>query len=238
MIQYSPAANLIEQATQGIPGWSSQEQLLTLFTLAFSSANLNGDILELGAWCGRSAVALGLAAKLSGKGKVYSVDLFPEKSDWFRNSDGSYSFAVTVGDRKLTAYDEQTVWEEPYLRDIAPVYARNERILDVYNATVESARLGDWVEPHKGDLVDFAACAPHDLALRLAFVDGDHCYAAVTRDIEIIERYLLPGGWICFDDAFSTYDGVNEAIQKHVIDSGRYECTQQITRKLFVARRR
>jgi hypothetical protein len=31
---------------------------------------------------------------------------------------------------------------------------------------------------------------------------------------------------------------VDDAIQKHVIDSGRYEACQQITRKLFAARRR
>jgi hypothetical protein len=49
---------------------------------------------------------------------------------------------------------------------------------------------------------------------------------------------LLPGGWICFDDAFSHYDGVNRAIQDKVINSGRYELCQQMTRKLFVARRR
>ena len=63
-------------------------------------------------------------------------------------------------------------------------------------------------------------------------------YAAVAKDIEIVERYLLPGGWICFDDAFSSYDGVNEAIQKNIIDSGRYQCCQQITRKCFIAQRR
>jgi predicted O-methyltransferase YrrM len=94
------------------------------------------------------------------------------------------------------------------------------------------------VTPYRADLEKFAATAPQNLALRLVFIDGDHSYAAVAKDIEIVERYLLPGGWICFDDAFSSYDGVNEAIRKHIIDSGRYQCCQQITRKCFIAQRR
>lgn len=238
MIQTTPITTLIEQATQDIPGWSPQDQLLSLFTLAFSSADLPGDILELGSWCGRSAVALGMAAKLSGKGKVHCVDLFPEKNDWYQNADGTYSFSVTVDDRKVGAYGEQTVWAEPYLRDIAPVYERYAGTLDAFNSTMLSNHLTDWVKPFKGDLLKFASNAPQGFSVRLAFVDGDHSYSAVAKDIEIVERYLLPGGWICFDDAFSSYDGVNEAIQKSIIDSGRYQCCQQVTRKLFIAQRR
>jgi len=235
--QTTPITTLLERATEDIPGWSPQDQLLSLFTLALSSTELKGDVLELGSWCGRSAVALGMAAKLSGKSKVYCVDLFPEKGDWFKNADGTYSFAVTIDGRKVGAYGEQTVWAEPYLRDIAPVYERFSGILEAFNSAIQANGLLDWVRPIKGDLFSFAATAPRDLALRMAFIDGDHSYSAVATDIEIIERFLLPGGWICFDDAFSSYDGVDEAIRKHVIDSGRYRCCQQLTRKFFVAQR-
>lgn len=238
MIQTTPITALIEQATQDIPGWSPQDQLLSLFTLAFSSANLPGDILELGSWCGRSAVALGMAAKLSGKGMVHCVDLFPEKDDWYRNADGTYSFSVTIDGKKYGAYDEQTVWTEPYLRDIAPMYERFSGTLDAFNIAMKANSLTDCVTPYRADLEMFATNVPQGFALRLAFIDGDHSYTAVASDIEIVERYLLPGGWICFDDAFSSYNGVNEAIQKNIIDSGRYQCYQQITRKCFIAQRR
>jgi predicted O-methyltransferase YrrM len=238
VIQTTPITALIEQATQDIPGWSPQDQLLSLFTLAFSSANLPGDILELGSWCGRSAVALGMAAKLSGKGMVHCVDLFPEKDDWYRNADGTYSFSVTIDGKKYGAYDEQTVWTEPYLRDIAPMYERFSGTLDAFNIAMKANSLTDCVTPYRADLEMFATNVPQGFALRLAFIDGDHSYTAVASDIEIVERYLLPGGWICFDDAFSSYNGVNEAIQKNIIDSGRYQCYQQITRKCFIAQRR
>lgn len=232
-----PIALQIEEAVKDIPGWSSLDQLLSLFTLAFSSAHLQGDILELGSWCGRSAVALGLAARLTGNTKVHCVDLFPEKADWYQNEDGTYSFAVTFDGRKVGAYGEQTVWAEPYLRDIAPVYERFSGTKAAFNFAMENNCLTDSVSTCKGDLAKFAAMAPSDLALRMAFIDGDHSYAAVADDIAIVEKFLLPGGWICFDDAFSSYPGVNEAIQKHIIDSGRYRCSQQLTRKFFVAQR-
>lgn len=232
-----PIATQIEEAVKDIPGWSPIDQLLSLFTLALSSSHLQGDILELGSWCGRSAVALGMAARLTGDTKVHCVDLFPEKTDWYQNADGTYSFAVFVDGRKVGAYGEQTVWKEPYLRDIAPVYERFAGTRAAFDSAIAANGLSDRVMPFKGDLLSFSKNQESPLALRMGFIDGDHSYAAVAEDIAVVEKYLLPGGWICFDDAFSSYDGVNEAIQRHVIDSGRYRCCQQLTRKFFVAQR-
>lgn len=238
MSQTTPVATLIEEATKDIPGWSPLDQLLTLFTLAYTSADLPGDILELGSWCGRSAVALGMAAKLSGKTKVYCVDLFPEKNDWFRNKDGTYSFAVNINGRVVGAYGEQTVWAEPYERDISPVYERFAGIFDAFSTSMSNNGLSDLVVPIKGDLTSFSKVAPEGFQVRLAFIDGDHSFEAVSNDIALVERFLLPGGWICFDDAFSSYSGVDRAIETHILASGRYEYCQQMNRKLFVARRR
>jgi len=238
MIQTTPVATLIEDAAKDIPGWSPQDQLLSLFTLAFSSANLEGDILELGSWCGRSALALGLAVKLSGKGKVHCVDLFPEKNDWYQNADGTYSFSVTIDGKEYGAYGDQTVWAEPFLRDIAPMYERFSGTLEAFNIAMVANGLTECVIPYRANLEKFINLAPKELALRLAFIDGDHSYKAIAKDIEIVERFLLPGGWICFDDAFSSYEGVNEAIQKHIIGSGCYQNCQQLTRKFFVAQRK
>jgi hypothetical protein len=52
-----------------------------------------------------------------------------------------------------------------------------------------------------------------------------------------IETVLPPGGSICLDNAFSCYDGVNCANEDKIVGSGRYELCQQMTRKLFVAKR-
>lgn len=233
-----PITTQIEEAVKDIPGWSPIDQLLTLFTLAYTSANLDGDVLELGSWCGRSAVALGMAVKLSSKARVHCVDLFPEKNDWFKNADGTYSFAVTIDDRVVGAYGEPSVWAEPFEKDIAPVYERFSGTLEAFNASVASNDLQSVVTPIKGDLISFISTASPSFKLRMAFIDGDHSYDAVANDIKLVEQFLVPGGWICFDDAFSSYPGVDEAIRKYIIESGKYEHFQQMTRKLFVARRR
>lgn len=232
-----PITTQIEEAVKDIPGWSPIDQLLSLFTLAFSSSHLQGDILELGSWCGRSAVALGMAARLTENTKVHCVDLFPEKSDWYQNADGTYSFSVALNGQTYGAYQDQTVWEEPFLRDIATMYERWPGTMDAFNHFVEVNGLSDCVIPYKNDLKAFVAEAPADIRLRLAFIDGDHSFDAVCTDIEIVERILTPGGWICFDDAFSSYEGVNQAIQKMILGSGKYRLCQQLTRKFFAAQK-
>lgn len=230
-------ATRIEEVVTKVPGWSPIDQLLTLFILGFTSAHIEGDILELGAWCGRSSVVLGMTAKRTGNTKVYSVDLFPEKKDWSMNADGTYSFSVEIDGRKIRAYHEQTVWPEPFERDIVPVYEKYNGIWDAFQNSVHSNNLEDVVIPVKGDLQIFRAKAPENLKVRLAFIDGDHGYEAVKNDIQIAEQYLVPGGWICFDDAFSTYQGVNRAIEEMIINNDKYANCQQLTRKMFAAQR-
>lgn len=72
----------------------------------------------------------------------------------------------------------------------------------------------------------------------MAFIDGDYSYDSVAKNIEIVREFLVPGGWICFGDAFSTYKGGGQAIEEFVINSRLFHQCQQLTRKLFVARRR
>lgn len=236
MNQTTPIIASLERSVKEVPGWTPIDQLYSLFLLAVSNANLKGDILELGSWCGRSAIALGLAARLMKETKVICVDLFPEKSDWYENKDGSYSFKVTIGNKVFDAYNEQTVWKEPFERDIIPVYQRNESLMETFRQCVASQSLDDIVTPFRGDLELFAKEGPRDFKCKLAFVDGDHSYDAVCADIERVERYMVPGGWICFDDAFSSYTGVNEAITSKIISNPRYALGQQLTRKFFAAR--
>jgi predicted O-methyltransferase YrrM len=234
----NPIFGQIERLVEGVPGWSPNDQLFSLFLLAYTS-EAEGDILELGAWCGRSTSALALAASKIGNVSVHCVDLFPEKNDWRKNADGTYSFTVRIGDRLLGAYEEQTVWAEPYERDIAPLYERHNGVLDIFNQTMKRNGFADIVRPWKGDLLHFMQHAPKGFRCRLAFIDGDHSYDAVCRDIEYVEHYLSEGGWLCFDDAFSVYEGVDRAITERIIGRPEmYECGIQLTRKLYVAKRR
>lgn len=231
-----PLINQIETVANTIPGWTPIDQLFTLYSLSIASASVGGDIIEIGSWCGRSAAILALAARATPGTRVVAIDLFPAKDDWSQNADGSYSFKVKLPQvGEIGGYQEQTVWQEPFERDIAPIYAKYNSVYDVFTESMEKHGLSELVEAHRGD-ASVISNLPN-LKVRLAFIDGDHSYEAVCQDIAQVEKVLLPGGWICFDDAFSHYDGVNRAIEDKIIGSGRYTLCQQMTRKLFVAQR-
>lgn len=232
-----PVTDRIARISAATPGWTPPDQLLALHMLAIMTAPLGGDVLEIGSWCGRSTSVLGHACAASDAGIVHAVDLFPSRADWVQNADGTYSIRDS---RNLvssySAYTDQTVWAEPFLRDIAPIYERSPELLDVFNETIAREGLVGRVRPFRGTAIQWAASLAEPVSLRLAFIDGDHGYDAVRADIETVERRLLPGGWIAFDDAFSHYEGVNRAISDAVIANRRYSCAHQISRKFFAAR--
>ena len=111
-----------------------------------------------------------------------------------------------------------------------------DSVFDVFKESIARYELDALVSAHRGDssLIEQMS----DMQVRLAFIDGDHSYEAVCQDIRNVERVLVKGGWICFDDAFSHYDGVNQAIQDLIINNSEYELCQQMTRKFFIARRK
>jgi predicted O-methyltransferase YrrM len=233
----TPIINQIEQKVKDIPGWSPLDQLYTLFNLAYLTADMEGDIVEIGSWCGRSAVVLGMAAQLAGNTRVHCVDLFPAKDNWRRNADGSYSFLVEIDGITYGGYQDQTVWAEPFERDILPLYEKNHSLLEIFAQTVAEHQLQDVVVTHIGDSTRFVSSMAETFKCKLAFIDGDHGYKAVCRDIDNVERFLVAGGWICFDDAFASYDSVNRAIEESIINNPVYDMCQQMTRKCFIARK-
>jgi hypothetical protein len=233
-----PIINQIENIVQDIPGWSPIDQLYSLFNLVYLTSDLPGDIVEIGSWCGRSSAVLATAARLVGSIKVHCIDLFPEKNDWKQNEDGSYSFETRINGRAFGGYQEQTVWQEPFEKDIAPLYENYNGILDIFEEVMTRLDLQDIVEVYREDSFVCKRLAERKIRCKLAFLDGDHSYAAVCQDIRHVEEILVNGGWICFDDAFSSYEGVNQAINELIIDSPVYELQQQMTRKFFVARKR
>lgn len=231
-----PATAVIAHVIETVQGWTPADQLLALHMLAMTTSHLGGDIMEIGSWCGRSTAVLGHAVNNSGVGHVWAIDLFPKSQDWTTNSDGSHSFTVELdGAETIGGYQDQTVWDEPFQRDIVTVYQRDKSLLDIFCSNMKAEKLDSVVTPFRGTGKMFAEHSSN-LRIRLAFLDGDHSYEAVCQDIDAAEQFLIPGGWIAFDDAFSVYDGVDAAIRERIISSDRYESSHQISRKCFAAR--
>lgn len=227
----------VEALVDGVPGWSPTDELYTLSMLAHATAHLSGDIVEVGSWFGRSAIVLGAAARET-HGTVHCIDLFPERDDWRRNADGTYSFSVDIDGRRFDGYQEQTVWAEPFEAQLKPLYDRCPAVFAEFQANVRARGLEHVVRPHRGTAATFAASVPAGFRARLLFIDGDHGYRAVAEDIDHLAPLVEPGGWVCFDDAFSSYKGVDRAITERIIENPAFDLARQMTRKCFVARRR
>lgn len=232
----TPLAAEIEALVDGVPGWSPLDELFTLAVLARATAGLPGDIVEVGSWLGRSAIVLAAAVRETG-GHVYCVDLFPGRDDWRRNTDGTYSCVVEIDGRRHGGYEEQTVWADPFHAQLAPRYDETPDILAGFRDNLQARGLDAYVSTHRGTTETFLAARHTALRARLIFVDGDHGYQAVRADIDRLLPCLVPGGWICFDDAGSGYAGVDRAIAECVTGNPLFDVTRQMTRKCFAARR-
>lgn len=232
----TPLVSEIESLVEGVHGWSPIDQLFTLSTLAHATSHLKGDIVEVGSWFGRSALVLGAAARDT-HGLVHCIDPFPDRTDWTQNADGSYSFEVELDGRRHAGYQQQTVWRGPFESQMAPVYDESPSVYDGFMQNVRSRGLEHVVRPHRGTTRTFVDQLTADFQCRLLFLDGDHGYEAVADDITLLTPLLVPGGWICFDDAFSSYPGVNRAIVEFIVKSGDFDIKRQMTRKCFTARK-
>lgn len=233
-----PVMTSIEELVSTIPGWSPIDQLYTLSVLIHSNFNISGDILEIGSWCGRSSVVLAMSAKMTNTKRVVCVDLFPNKNDWKQNSDGTYSLNVTINGKRYGANVDQTIWEEPFKNNILPVYKDNDNLSEIFLNNIKKFGYDDIITALRGNSFDIKKNIGLDFKCKFAFIDGDHDYEAVCYDIMNVDKYLVSGAWICFDDAFSSFKGVDRAIQNLIINNPRYYCCQQLTRKLFVAKRK
>lgn len=232
----TPLVSELEALVDGVPGWSPLDQLYTLSLLVHATAHLPGDVVEVGSWFGRSAIALGAAARDT-HGVVHCIDPFPALDDWRQNPDGTYSFEVEIDGRRHVSYREQTVWCAPFERDLAPAYATSPSVLDGFRRNIRQRGLDAVVTPHRGTTETFVAQLAPGFQARLLFLDGDHGETAVADDITRLTPLLVEGGWICFDDAFTVYEGVDRAIRRFVLDSPEFDVTRQLTRKCFAARK-
>jgi Methyltransferase domain len=233
-----PLVDRIETAVKEIPGWTPIDQLCVLSTLGLATASLPGDFVEIGSWCGRSAVVLGLGAKFIGGTKVHCVDLFPERQDWHRCPDGTYDFAVEIAGQRHQACKQITMWADVFEQQVCPVYETYGSPLLCLKRQLGRFDLTSTVSIHRGTSATWAAAVDPTFRCKLAFVDGDHDYDEVCKDIGVLKDKLVPGGWICFDDAFSCYGGVDAAIRDLILPDPDFDLAQQMTRKFFVARKR
>jgi MMP 1-O-methyltransferase len=134
----------------------------------------HGPVLEVGTYCGKSALYLGAAAREVG-GVVFTVD----------HHHGSE--------------ENQAGWEH---HDPSLVDPRTGRMdtLPHFRATIEDAGLGDVVVAVVGASATVAA--HWRTPLSLLFIDGGHGEAPAHADYDGWARWVQPDGLLCIHDVF------------------------------------
>jgi predicted O-methyltransferase YrrM len=137
-------------------------------------AGSRGPLLEIGTYCGKSAIYLGAAARERGT-VLYTVD-------HHRGSE-----------------ENQAGWEH---HDARLVDARTGRMdtLPWFRRTMEDAGLEDAVVAVIGSSPTVAANWATPLGL--VFVDGGHAFDVAVTDYEGWARFVVPGGLLVFHDVF------------------------------------
>ena len=190
------AQRLAEEAR----GFMPAEEGLALFEAALTlEPGLIGPLLEVGSYCGKSALYLGAAAQAEGR-VLFCVD-------HHRGSE-----------------ENQPGWEwhEPDLVD--PAVGKMDT-LPIFRKTIHDAGLEGTVIAVVGDSPTVAAAWGTPLAL--LFIDGGHGEEPARLDFERWTPHLVPGGTFCIHDVFpDPVDGGRppyEQIYLPALASGRFE---------------
>lgn len=160
-------------AARGAKGFMPDDEGLALVAAALDGAAA-GPLLEIGTYCGKSAVYLGAAARAAG------------------------TVAFTV-DHHRGSEENQPGWE---WHDPTIVDARTGRIdtLPFFRRTITDAGLEDVVLAVVGPSPTVAAYWATPLGL--VFIDGGHALDVATRDYEGWARHVAPGGRLVLHDVF------------------------------------
>ncbi len=171
---------------------------------AAEAVAVDGPMLEVGSYCGKSSVYIGAAAKQIGR----------------------VLFAV---DHHRGSEENQVGWEhhEPDLvdpdigkMDTLPIFRRT-----IYNAGLEGTVIAT--------VADSPTLGPvWTTPLALLFIDGGHGEAPARLDYESWTPHVAPGGTLCIHDVFpDPADGGQapyEQIYLPAIESGRFTETRQV----------
>lgn len=166
---------LDQKKIDAIKGFLAPEEGRVLYEIAREVAEM-GPCLEIGSYCGKSAVYLGAGAREKG-GVLFSID----------HHRGS---------------EEQQFGEEYFDEEL---YDGNEKVVDTFGffrKSIETAGLSDTVVPivSRSRVVAGKWATP----LSLVFIDGGHSFESAFTDYNCWARHLVPGGYLLIHDIFTS----------------------------------
>jgi predicted O-methyltransferase YrrM len=179
-----------------VKGFLDEDEGRALYTTALE-ASQKGPCLEIGSYCGKSAVYLGQACKERG-GVLFSIDHHRGSEE---QQPGEAYFDPELFDYKAFSVDtlgafRQTLAFADLEQTVIPVVSRSETVA------------AHWATP-----------------LSLVFIDGGHALETVTADYHAWAPHLQPGGWLLIHDIFEDPAEGGQApfqVYRMALDSGAY----------------
>ena len=186
----------LREVARSAIGFMPEDEGMALYRAGLSAAPV-GPLLEIGSYCGKSAVYLGGAAQ-EAKTVLFTID-------HHRGSE-----------------ENQAGWEhhDPELVDAA---TGRMDTLPFFRRTIERAGLEDVVVAVVGDSP--AIAAHWRTPLGLAFVDGGHALDVVLADYEAWSPHVAAGGVLVFHDVFEDPRDGGQApfeVWKRAVASGMF----------------
>ena len=180
-----------------VKGFLDEAEAMRLYDLALE-ASLLGPCLEIGSYCGKSAIYLGAACR-ENQAVLFSVD-------------------------HHTGSEEQQPGQEYFDPDLLNPATGKIDTLPLFRKTIDDFDLGEAVAPVIGrsDIIGRAWNTP----LGLLFIDGSHAYESVLNDYQIWARHVLPHGYLVFHDIFPNPADGGQApylVYQQAVASGLYD---------------
>ncbi len=156
-----------------VKGFLDPDEGAALYHAARSAAPL-GPCLEIGGYCGKSAVYLGRACQEKGS-TLFSVDHHRGSEE---NQPGWGYHDPDLWDHKADAMDTL-----PFFRETIRQAALEETVIPIVGRSEQVGRL--WATP-----------------LALLFIDGGHTHDAAFADYDLWSPHVMPGGLLAIHDVF------------------------------------
>lgn len=156
-----------------IKGFLDERESEYLYELALK-ASKKGPCLEIGSYCGKSAVYIGGACK-ENNAVLFSLDHHRGSEE---QQPGQEYFDPDLLNEQTGLIDTL-----PLFRHTLAVFALEDTVIPIVGRSETIGRA--WQTP-----------------LSLIFIDGSHAYESVLKDYQIWSKHLMPGGYLVFHDIF------------------------------------
>lgn len=167
-----------------------------LYDLAYQ-ASAQGPVMEIGSYCGRSAVILGRACQKN-KSILFSLDHHQGSEE---QQPGEEYFDPDLFDDRT-----QGINTFPFFRETLKKTGLEETVIPIVSTSMAAGKM--WKTP-----------------LSMVFIDGGHSFEAAWNDFKTWSPHILKNGFLVFHDIFSDPEKGGQAprqVYEKAIATGAY----------------